>query len=159
MKVGHVAPNNWPLHGGEITLFLHFFFLFKIFSQTKTSFSYHFSSTTQTLPSLSSTGSSILTLKNQDGVTLEHLHHVSQLQGGGVIVLASGKATAERGSIILALGNPSNKLAKLWARENEPIQGRNYSQGWGPWPLRPTPRSFLKKKKKIYIYIYIYIYL
>ena len=66
MKVGHVAPNNWPLHGGEITLFLHFFFLFKIFSQTKTSFSYHFSSTTQTLPSLSSTGSSILTLKNQD---------------------------------------------------------------------------------------------
>ena len=66
MKVGHVAPNNWPLHGGEITLFLQFFFLFKIFSQTKTSFSYHFSSTTQTLPSLSFTGSLILTLKNQD---------------------------------------------------------------------------------------------
>ena len=95
MKVGHVAPNNWPLHGGEITLFLHFFFLFKIFSQTKTSFSYHFSSSTQTLPSLSSTGSSILTLKNQDSwchtrtspscqsITGRGDHHLSKWQSYG----------------------------------------------------------------------------
>ena len=38
MKVGHVAPNNWPLNGGEITLFLHFFFFLKSFPKQKPHF-------------------------------------------------------------------------------------------------------------------------